>query len=105
MFHLSPQGHHAIGLCLTVYLLGFTASYVHALARRLDQRDISLHIQPQKPQDDLVQSLSDQNLMGEISGRAPIPWQDAAAIVFPLILSELLWFRRLWQRSHPNGPH
>ncbi|MEM9770017.1 MAG: hypothetical protein AAF889_00175 [Cyanobacteria bacterium P01_D01_bin.73] len=26
------------------------------------------------------------------------PWREAAALVFPPILSELLWFRRLWSR-------
>ena len=89
--HLSPQGHHLIGLALTVYLLGFTACYVQALGKKLDQR-LSL-ISSINADDSSPSNTGDQK-------EKQLPqWKEAAAIVFPPIWSELLWFRRLWERS------
>ena len=87
---LSPQAPHAIGLALTVYLLGFTGCYIRTVGTLLEQRD-----RPPQGLDPTDTPEPDQSPDGPSDGRS-LPWRSATAIVFRPILLELLWFRRLW---------
>ncbi|MEM1425904.1 MAG: hypothetical protein AAGF75_05050 [Cyanobacteria bacterium P01_H01_bin.130] len=96
---LSPQAHHAIGLALTLYLLGFTGCYIHTVGTLLEQRDRPL--QAQVPND----APKDSPKTDQPSDGRSLPWGAATALVFRPILSELLWFRRLWRRfPAPSSP-